>query len=182
MLTLGDLLTSPARLGELADCDVLIAATGGGEVIVREPKAVRPDATMVFMHETIQMMKAERAGELAKLRRLIGPKSVVVPLRKKPTSIWDHIALGRSASADIVVNDPAISAVHANFALNVDEHPVSVQDVGSSNGTFLNRNQLQPHTLTKLMSGDCVRFGQTVFYYISQVTLKELLAAPSASC
>lgn len=177
MLTLGELTRSPERISELGDCDALIAAAGTGEVVVRETRTKR-EPTMVFMHETIQMMKAEKADELQKLREVVSDQSVVVPLKKKPASIWDHVTLGRSSTADIVVDDPAISGMHANFALNVDRHPVSVQDVGSSNGTFVNRVPLQPHSLTKLMAGDCVRFGQTVFYFVTQTLLKDLMSGP----
>ncbi len=74
-----------------------------------------------------------------------------------------------------MVSDPAVSSVHAHFALDVDEHPVSVQDVGSSNGTFINRTQLQPHVLAKLRTGDCVRFGQSIFYYLTGTLLRELV-------
>jgi len=175
MLTLGDLIQSPQRIRELGGCDALVAAAGVGEVVVRETGRKR-EPTMIFMHETIQMMKADKADALQKLRAVVSDQSVVVPLAKKPTSIWDHVTLGRSSSADIVVDDPAISGMHANFALNVDRHPVSVQDVGSSNGTFLNRVPLQPHSLTKLMVGDCVRFGQTVFYYVTQTLLLDLMS------
>jgi hypothetical protein len=179
MLTLGELTKSPQRLNELGGCDALIAAKGGGEVVVYG-KGGKREPTMLFQHETIHMMKAERVDAMQKLTKALGEGSVVVPLRKKPDSVWDHITLGRSSSADIVVDDAAISAVHANFALNVEKHPVSVQDVGSSNGTFVNRVPLQPHTLTKLQPGDCVRFGQTVFYYVTHAMIEELIGvAPS---
>jgi hypothetical protein len=177
MLTLGELIAAPARIAELGENDVLIAASGSGEVVVREKKASQPQATMVFQHETIAMMRAERAEQVDKLLNLVAPTSVVVPLQKKPGSLWDHITVGRASTADIVIEDPATSSVHAHFAINVDDHPVSVQDVGSSNGTFLNRKPLQPHTLTPLASGDCLRFGQTVFYFVSRFVLQDLIQA-----
>ena len=177
MLTFGDLVTRPDRLHDLNRADVLIAASGSGEVVVRDKPAGPPQSTMVFMHETITMMKAERAEQVDKLRGVVGPDSTVVPLAKKPGSLWDHITVGRASTADIVVNDPATSSVHAHFALGVDDHPVSVQDVGSSNGTFVNRKALQPHSLTPLTSGDCVRFGQSVFYYVSYVVLADMVTA-----
>jgi len=174
MVTLGELVRAPQRIGEVGDGDVLIAADGSGELLVHEGKKKR-EATMVFMHETIQMMKAERAEEIAKLSELVSDSSLVVPLVRKASSFWDHVTLGRSASADIVIDDPAISGVHANFVEPRGQLPMSLIDVGSSNGTFLNRVPLQPHAAVRLSAGDCVRFGQTVFYFATHSALRDLL-------
>ncbi len=173
MLTFGDLQARPDRLSELGGDDVLVAALGP-EVVVHD-KAKKGDSTMIFQHETIAMMRADRANELKKLKEQLSAKATIVPIRKKPSSFWDQITVGRAPNSDIVLPDPATSNVHAHFELDVDDHPMSVQDLGSSNGTFVNRIQLHPHTLTPLRSGDCVRFGQTVFYYVTHKTLGELL-------
>ncbi len=174
MLTFGDLKRDPARMKELAGHDVLVAAAGAAEVVVHEAK-LKGEATMVFMHETINMMKAERADKIDKLKAQLADKSVVVPLKKKPTSFWDYITLGRASTADIAVDDPAVSNVHAHFMVDDEDGRVKVQDVGSSNGTFVNRNPMQAHTPVTLASGDCVRFGQSIFYYVSSSMLKELI-------
>jgi FHA domain len=181
MLTFGDLVKSPERLAELDERDALIAAGGGEVVVVKDRGAGLPTSTMVFMHETISMMRAERAEQVDKLMDHIQLGSVVVPLRKKADSMWDNITLGRASTADIVVNDPAVSSVHAHFLLEVDDHPISVQDVGSSNGTFWNRHQLQPNDVKPLGAGDCLRFGQTVFYYVTRSLLADLVKAAATT-
>ncbi len=65
MLTLGTLRENLALLDRYRGIDFLASVpAGSGEVLVRNPAAeadVGPPATMVFMHETIAMMKAERA-------------------------------------------------------------------------------------------------------------------------
>ncbi len=175
MLTLGDLQANPSRLNELGGDDALVAAAGTGEELVHGGQRAR-EATIVFQHETINMMKADRAEQTDKLLKLVGPKSAVLPLRKKPESLWDHITVGRASTADIVITDPAVSSVHAHFERDEEEGKLSVQDVGSSNGTFLNRTPLQPHAPAVLRSGDCIRFGQTVFYLVGNAMLKELAA------
>lgn len=180
MVTLGQLRADPSRLKEFRGCDVLLGLSGGGgdEVLVRDdmPGTTAPRATMVFMHETIAMMRAERAGQGEKLLSILGDDAFVLALEKKPESLWEHITLGRASSADLTVADPAVSSVHAHFALNVDGNPVSVQDVGSSNGTHINRQPLQPHELIPLRNGDCVRFGQSIFYYVTNSLLEEMLS------
>ncbi len=174
MLTFGDLQADPFRLAEVGDDNVLIAASAGTEVVVRE--VVRaPEATVIFQHETIAMMRAERAEQLDKLRRQLGATSVVIPIRKKPGSFWDQITVGRASTSDIVLEDPAISNVHAHFELDSEDRSVSVQDLASSNGTFVNRERLQPHSPEPLRTGDCLRFGQTVFYFVANGSLEKLL-------
>ncbi|MEO0813756.1 MAG: FHA domain-containing protein [Myxococcota bacterium] len=181
MMTLSALQEKPSLLDRFTGIDFLCPIpAGGAEVVVRDASKDAesgPPATMVFMHETIAMMRAERTEQIEKLKGVLAEDGELLPLQKKAESLWEHITLGRASSADLVVVDPAVSSVHAHFALDVDEHPVSVQDVGSSNGTFINRVQLQPHKLAKLRTGDCVRFGQSIFYYVSHPLLRELVAA-----
>lgn len=174
MLTFGELQQAPSRHQELEGDDVLIAAGDNGEVLVREPQRKR-EATVVFQHETIQMMRAERVEAADKVAGLVGAASLVVPLRKKPESMWDNITVGRATTTDIVVNDPATSTVHAHFAIDYSDGTVSLEDVGSSNGTFVNRRQLQPHAPITLKSGDCIRFGQVVFYYVTNSMLLDMV-------
>ena len=175
MLTFGELRANKARLKELEGCDVLIVASDAEEVVVQQSKNMG-EATMVFQHETIQMMKTERTEKVDKLRSQIAAKSVVVALKKQPESFWDYITLGRASTADIALDDGAVSNIHAHFMIDEEEGRVKVQDVGSSNGTYINRAPLQPHTPATLVSGDCVRFGQSIFYYVSSGMLKDLIA------
>ncbi|MEE8408967.1 MAG: FHA domain-containing protein [Myxococcota bacterium] len=176
MLTWGDLEQSPDRVDELDGDDILVQATGASETVVREEgHEPKREATIIFRHETIQMMMADRASELDKLRAVLNADYPVVPLRKRPGSPWDHVTVGRSSSADILIDDPAISNVHAHFELDPDAELVSVQDVGSSTGTFVNRRPLQPYDPEVLTSGDCVRFGQTIFYFVTNQVLVEML-------
>jgi hypothetical protein len=173
MLTLAELLKKPGRLSELGEDDVLVAAVD--ETVVQKVQSQIPQATMVFEHETMKMMMAERAEKVEKLKELLEPHSVIIPLRKKDGGIWDHITVGRASTADIVLDDPAISNVHAHFLFDDDNERMSLQDVGSSNGTFVNREPLQPHQQKALRTGDVVRFGQTIFYYLGMSTLKRLV-------
>lgn len=157
-------------------CDSVLVSTQGAPEKVLRDRDDRQDSTMVFMHETISIMRAERAEQLEKLRSVVHSNSVLIPLRKRVESLWEHIAIGRAPTSDIVLEDPAVSSVHANFLLTSDGS-VSVQDVGSSNGSFLNREPLQPHVPTPVRSGDCIRFGQTILYYIHYETLQQLVTS-----
>lgn len=172
MLTLGDLIKKPKRLSELDDCDVLVATD---EETVLQAKQDGPEATMLFEHETMKMMMAERAEKVEQLRANLTDKAVVIPIRKKPESFWDHVTVGRASTADIVIDDPAISNVHAHFQVEPGGRLIGVQDLGSSNGTHVNRVPIQPHSLQPLRSGDVVRFGQSLFYYVGRAMLRSLV-------
>ncbi|MEM6731938.1 MAG: hypothetical protein AAF658_10305, partial [Myxococcota bacterium] len=107
MLTLQALQANPTTLEAYSGVDFLAPIPAGGdEVVVRDGSKdaddSRPPATMVFMHETIAMMRAERAEQRDKLARVIAHDAPLLPLRKKDESLWDHITLGRASSADLV--------------------------------------------------------------------------------
>ncbi len=69
-------------------------------------------------------------------------------------------SIGCESSSDLVLQHPGISRHHASLEL-ADDGLVSLVDMGSSNGTFLNRNDswIQLKKIT-LCIGDRVRFGE----------------------
>ncbi len=66
--------------------------------------------------------------------------------------------VGRT-DADIVVNDPYVSRLHANLCVVSDG--VTVTDRGSTNGTFINGERSTANETVALKEGDSLRFGQT---------------------
>jgi ABC-type multidrug transport system ATPase subunit len=69
-----------------------------------------------------------------------------------------EIIIGRDPNVDITIPSPAVSRRHAR--LTRDGEGYSLEDLGSSNGTFLNDQRLLDRRLLK--TGDRVRFGQAV--------------------
>lgn len=66
---------------------------------------------------------------------------------------------GRDPSCDLVLDDPALSRLHARIEL-ADDGLVSINDAGSSNGTFVNRNDCWIRVRKiHLCIGDRIRFG-----------------------
>jgi len=69
-----------------------------------------------------------------------------------------EVVIGRDASADLVIPSPAVSRRHARVTRQGDQH--LLEDLGSSNGTFLNGQRLaQPAALAP---GDQIGLGQTL--------------------
>jgi putative nucleotidyltransferase with HDIG domain len=67
----------------------------------------------------------------------------------------DSKTVGRSAHADIVVDDPSLSRLHARLTLDPGGF-FTVEDLGSTNGLAVNGERTQKATL---VTGDTVRFG-----------------------
>jgi predicted component of type VI protein secretion system len=82
-------------------------------------------------------------------------------IERKPMDGREHgldaeLTVGREG-CDVVLPDPEVSRRHA--ALRVTESGVAVEDLGSSNGTFVNEQRVEG--VRALRDGDVVRFGNT---------------------
>jgi pSer/pThr/pTyr-binding forkhead associated (FHA) protein len=89
------------------------------------------------------------------------PKELVVHPPSGPPQVIGlsgrGVVLGRSAAADVVIDDVYISDEHAEVL--PDDGGWSVRDRGSTNGTFLNGAKV--HHPTPLAAGDQLRLGKT---------------------
>jgi len=70
-------------------------------------------------------------------------------------------SLGRSREATVIVNDKQVSRRHCNFEAAPDGNWV-VTDLGSSNGTYVNRQKIATH---QLRDGDIVQVGEATFEF-----------------
>jgi len=89
---------------------------------------------------------------------------VVAALGHEPGTVFDVRAgatMGRADSADIQVSDPFSSSVHARI------YPrngfMEIEDMGSTNGTYLNGRQLKGSQRLKV--ADVVRIGDSEYRY-----------------
>lgn len=64
--------------------------------------------------------------------------------------------LGRAPGAHFVVDAPLVSRVHCRLTATPDG-PLEVEDLGSTNGTFVNGTRVQQASLT---DGDVLRVGR----------------------
>lgn len=92
------------------------------------------------------------------LRGRIDGKEVNISLNKLPMTI------GKLANfADYVINDNAVSKVHARF--EEKDGKIYVSDLNSTNGTVRNGEPLAINDSVRLEPGDRLRFGRTFFTY-----------------
>ena len=90
-----------------------------------------------------------------------GTEVVLVRSESQPGlrfTVRDVTVIGRSGDADIQIDDPYASDYHLRLALQ--EGRVTVHDLGSTNGTYVNgRRVTVPVPLNK---GDAVQVGKTI--------------------
>ena len=68
------------------------------------------------------------------------------------------VTIGRGAGNDVAVADARVSRAHARIYHRGRKFFLR-EEIGTSNGTFLNENRLQTGVPVELVDGDHVRFG-----------------------
>jgi len=74
--------------------------------------------------------------------------------------------MGRAPRADFVVDAALVSRVHCRFTLN-DTNELELEDLGSTNGTFVNDKKVRKATLS---NGDKLTVGRVKFVVNSPST------------
>jgi len=75
--------------------------------------------------------------------------------------------LGRAPRADFVVDAALVSRVHCRFTLN-DLNELELEDLGSTNGTFVNGKKVMRTTLS---DGDKLTIGRVQFVVNSEANV-----------
>jgi predicted component of type VI protein secretion system len=70
----------------------------------------------------------------------------------------EEVLLGRDLANDITIGDPEVSRRHARFMMQ--EEDVFIEDLGSTNGTFLNGVRIS--SPKQLRIGDVITFGENI--------------------
>lgn len=83
--------------------------------------------------------------------------------------------LGRSPNSGLVLDSPDVSRLHAKFA--VEDGQYYFYDLGSSNGSLVNGQIVQPNQAHLLKSGDIIRLGEFVLILQAVSEQPEELAA-----
>ena len=142
------------------------------------PTAAVPDVALhdgsrpvpVFTSEQRETRREERAtertiaGEKLDFTPHINPRLVVEASPIVPAGVvfpldgW--VTVGRAATSSIVLDEHFVSSTHARFVPRGQFYVV--EDLGSTNGTFVNGRQV---TEAQLRLDTRVRIGETVFRY-----------------
>jgi len=125
-------------------------------------------AEAVVAAEPVEPPSASRRHEERRSRDMMGnmrPRlEVIAALGYEPGTVIDissGATLGRAESAEIQINDPFASSAHARIYAREDF--MHVEDMGSTNGTYLNGRQLRG--AERLKVADVIRIGDSEYRY-----------------
>jgi pSer/pThr/pTyr-binding forkhead associated (FHA) protein len=124
-----------------------------------------PEAT------TVARAGAVNDGTLAMLFQFEALEVTTLP----PLAGNDELSVGRQADCDLVINHASVSKRHATLRWNDAKLTATVQDLGSTNGTFINAGRKLDQETT-LNDGDIVSFGEVQFWYLRTETLHQKLS------
>jgi NADPH-dependent 2,4-dienoyl-CoA reductase/sulfur reductase-like enzyme/pSer/pThr/pTyr-binding forkhead associated (FHA) protein len=109
--------------------------------------------------------RPERAGEAFLLlaampaeNRPAGPRAEKIPL--SATSVT---TVGRQAGVSLLIDHASVSRRHAEISCADGQYVV--RDLGSSNGTFVREQRLEPGSAHHLQPGDQIRFGKVSYRF-----------------
>jgi hypothetical protein len=100
---------------------------------------------------------AERSGAVASVPRLVVVRSTTLAAGSR-LDLQDQLTMGRAPESDVVLGDPFVSSSHARVVRRAEG--VFVEDLGSTNGTFVNERAV---TEARLTAESRLRIGETVF-------------------
>ena len=91
----------------------------------------------------------------------------------------DQLTIGRDATNDITINDAEISRRHARLTFQGGKYVL--EDLGSTNGTFVNGQRLAGPRVLK--AGEVVSFGEQIIlvYEVTNIDAGATMVSPRAS-
>ena len=148
----------------------------GPFVLVQRPgdptRAVDNNLGLPFSVERTTLARPEQvtAGALALLFQFDDLLVASVP----PLLGVDQLSVGRQPDNELVLEDSSVSKRHALLRWDAASARCTVQDLDSTNGTFLNAS-IRLRRETTLKNGDILSFGEVQYWFLLTPTLYEKL-------
>ena len=95
----------------------------------------------------------------------IDPPDTALTFRLLPGTLK---TMGRAPRADFVVDAALVSRIHCRFTLS-KANDLDLEDLGSTNGTFLNGNKVKK---SALIHGDKIKVGRVEFLVNSESSVE----------
>jgi len=157
---------------------VLVESARSTEVVLPRGDTVQRTQTWSTKPFTLSNADAEAHQQahierMMALQELVADTSQIVELVHAGQHQSSAICIGRARRNDVVITDDTVSSMHAS--IEISGAVTLLCDHNSSNGTYINQERLDGGTHMPLASGDCLRFGQRVFYYLTGERLLSLL-------
>ena len=84
-------------------------------------------------------------------------------------SIRENATIGRSKKCDIYINDKYLSKEHARIFFDKDKF--FIEDLNSTNGTFVNGKEILSAHPVKLKDNDKISFGDVSFIFVDSISV-----------
>jgi pSer/pThr/pTyr-binding forkhead associated (FHA) protein len=108
----------------------------------------------------LSAVPGEKPSEVVPARgQLKTPEGVLYPLREGENRI------GRT-EGEILLQNPSVSRRHA--LLRIEGNRATLEDLGSTNGTFIGGKRIPPHQPVSLRSGDEIRLGDVLLLFTAE--------------
>jgi len=130
----------------------------GASLVIEPPPMAEPSGAADPVLDADLHREAESASEAG--LQLISPEGRIYPLNLGVTKV------GRARQSHIWLESEKVSRNHAELQLNGDT--LTVSDLGSTNGTFVNGVRLDANLPHLLQIGDEIRFGDRIFIVTAQ--------------
>jgi pSer/pThr/pTyr-binding forkhead associated (FHA) protein len=127
------------------------------------PVAERGDQTSTLSLQSVIEEAEEAADTDVGAVDALPPGSALLVVRRGPNAgsrfllDKDVVTAGRHPESDIFLDDVTVSRRHAEFRRTPDGRGYGIRDVGSLNGTYLNRERIDS---SHLANGDEVQIGK----------------------
>lgn len=121
------------------------------------------DKTSIIPSDTFKMKMEEAEDAPPSLVLLMGPINLI---GKQWTLNNPENLMGRSVESAIFVDDRSISRKHA--MLRVNGVTVTIEDLGSSNGTVVDGNKLHPANQMVLTDNVQIKAGNVIFKFLEK--------------
>jgi diguanylate cyclase (GGDEF)-like protein len=125
--------------------------------------AERNSGTLIIARP-VEMPKPRERGEACLV--LLHPPGPDIG-KRTPLSKKTYV-VGRDAEVDLVISRSSVSRQHSQLVQD-DDGEWWVQDMGSTNGTFVNEERI---TRKRLLDGDQIRFGDAIFKFLSGANIE----------
>src|SRR5262245_58283001 len=109
------------------------------------------------------------AGQLVFVKYSLHGEQKEIKLEFQP---GERLNVGRSWENDLALKDDSVSKLHAALSFN-SEGQLVVADIGSTNGTFINKERLAYGKAFPLKEGDMVEFGTVPVFFEHVITEPE---------
>ena len=136
-----------------------VAAYPNGFLVEKSERFLDKDVMFQFLTDVVEDEHVLEQLQQGTVRSAVLEARVIEITKRKDITEPDKITIGRSPDNDIVVYNKLVSRKHAYLQLSSEDQTCFLVDAGSSNGTFLNNNQLTPLEKYQLTDADEISIG-----------------------